>query len=46
MKRQRSIFQMKEQDKNHSKEPNEMKISNVPDREFKGMVVKILTYWT
>ena len=35
------MSQMKEQD-NHSKELNEAKIRNMPDKEFKVMVIKIL----
>ena len=31
------MFQMKEQD-----DPNGMEISNLPGKEFKGMVIKIL----
>ena len=34
---------MKEQDKITARETNEMDISNMPDREFKVMVIKILT---
>ena len=33
---------MKEQDKNH-RDLNEMKISNMPNREFNVVVIKILT---
>ena len=33
----------KQQDKNHSKGANEMEISNVLNREFKVIVIKILT---
>lgn len=33
---------MKEQDKNQIKELNEMDISNLPDKEFKIVVIKIL----
>ena len=36
------MFQMKEQDKITAKELNEMEISNMPDRKFKVMVIKIL----
>lgn len=34
---------MKGQDKITAKELNEMKISYMPDREFKVMIIKILT---
>ncbi|VFV26099.1 Hypothetical predicted protein [Lynx pardinus] len=43
MRRQRNIFQMKEQDKTSEKELNETEISNRPDKEFKVMVIKMLT---
>ena len=33
---------MKEQDKTRAKEQNEMEISNIPDKKFKVMVIKIL----
>ena len=36
------MSQMKEQDKITARELNEMEISNMPDREFKVMVIKIL----
>lgn len=34
---------MKQQDKTTTKELNEKDISNIPDKEFKVMVIKILT---
>ena len=34
---------MKEQDKASGKELNEMEISNLPDKEFKVKVIKMLT---
>ena len=37
------MSQMKEQDKITVRELNEMALSNMPDREFKVMVIKILT---
>ena len=40
--RQRNIFQMKEQDKNLQKELNKKEISNLPDKEFKVIVIKML----
>lgn len=39
--RQRSLIQMKEQDKNY-RELNETDISNMPDKGFEVMVIKIL----
>ena len=43
MKRQRNMFQMKEQNKTSERELNKKKISNLPDKEFKVMVIKMLT---
>lgn len=43
MRRQRNMDQMKEQDKIAAKEINKIEISNMPDIEFKGMIIKILT---
>ena len=37
------MFQMKEQDKTSEKELNKVKISNLPDKEFKVMITKMLT---
>ena len=37
------MFQSKEQDKTSEEELNEMEISNLPDKELKVMVIKILT---
>ena len=37
------MSQMKEQDKITTKELNETEINNMPDREFKVMVIKVLT---
>lgn len=36
-------MEMKEQDKIAAKEINKIEISNMPDIEFKGMIIKILT---
>ena len=36
---------MKQQDKTIEKEVNKMEINNLPDEEFKVMVIKI-THWT
>ena len=43
MKRQRNLFQMKEQDKTSGKELNETEISNLPNKEFKIMIIKMFT---
>ena len=40
MKRQRTLFQMKGQDKNPEKEINEVEIGNLPEKEFR-IVVKM-----
>ena len=37
------MFQKKEQDKNSEKELNKMEISNLPKKEFKVKIIKILT---
>lgn len=42
MRRQRNIFQTKEQDKTQDKNPNEMKISKLPKKELKTIVIKVL----
>ena len=42
MKRQRNVSQRKEQDTITARELNGMEISNMPDSEFKVMVIKIL----
>lgn len=41
----RNVFQTKEQGKTpgEGKNPNEMEVSNLPDKEFKVMVTKMLT---
>ena len=43
MKKQRTMFQMKEQDKTSGKILNEMQINNLSDKVFKVMVIKIFT---
>ena len=46
MRKQRNMFQMKEQDKSPVWEGgklNEMQISNLADKEFKVMVIKMRT---
>ena len=41
MKRQRAKYQMKEQDKTTEKQLNEVEIGNVPEKEFRIMIVKM-----
>ena len=43
MRRQSTMSQMKQKDKITAREPNETLISNMPDREFKVMVIKIFS---
>ena len=40
MKRQRNLHQMKEQDKTPEKQLNEVEIGNLPEKEFRIMIVK------
>ena len=42
MKRQRAMYQMKEQDKTPEKQLNEMEIGNLPEKEFRIMTVKMI----
>ena len=42
MKRQRTLFQMKGQDKTPEKEINEVEIGNLPEKEFRIMIVKMI----
>ena len=42
MKRHRAIYQMKEQDKIPEKQPNEVEIGNLPEKEFRIMIVKMI----
>ena len=42
MMRQRNMFQMKKQDKTWNKELSEVEISNLPNKEFKVMIIKML----
>ena len=44
MKRQRAMYQMKEQDKTPEKQLNEMEMCNLPDKEFRIMIVKMIQY--
>ena len=43
MRRQKNMFQSKEQDKTSGKELNKTEISNLSDKEFKVMVIRLLT---
>ena len=42
MKRQRAMYQMKEQDKTPDKQLNEVEIGNLPEKEFRIMIVKMI----
>ena len=42
MKRQRAMYQMKEQDKTPGKQLNEVEIDNLPEKEFRIMIVKMI----
>ena len=42
MKRQRNSLQIKEQEKSPEKELNKMEANNLPDTEFKTMVIRML----
>ena len=42
MKKQRAVHQMKEQDKPPEKQLNEVEIGNLPEKEFKIMIVKMI----
>ena len=42
MRRQRNMIQMKEQIKTPEKELNKMEVSNLPDAEFKTLVIRML----
>ena len=42
MRKQRNMLQMKEQNKTPEKELNKMKTSNLPDAEFKTLVIRML----
>ena len=43
MKKQRSKYQTKKQDKSPETDLNELEISDLPDREFKIIVIKLVT---
>ena len=42
MKRQRAMYQMKEQDKTKEKQLNEVDIGNLPEKEFRIVIVKMI----
>ena len=42
MKRQRAIYQIKEQDKTPEKQLNEVEVGNLPEKEFRIMIVKMI----
>ena len=42
MKRQRAIYQMKEQDKTAEKQLNEVEIGNLPEKEFRIIIMKMI----
>ena len=42
MKRQRARYQMKEQNKTPEKQLNEVEIGNLPEKEFRIMIVKMI----
>ena len=42
MKRQRAMYQMKEQDKTPEKQLNALEIGNLPEKEFRIMIVKMI----
>ena len=42
MKRQRTLYQMKEQDKSPEKQLNGVEIGNLPEKEFRIMIVKMI----
>ena len=42
MKRQRAMYKRKEQDKTPEKQLKEVEISNLPEKEFRIMIVKMI----
>ena len=42
MKRQRAIYQMKEKEKTPEKQLNEVEIGNLPEKEFRIIIVKMI----
>ena len=43
MRKHRNFFQLTEQEKPPEKTTNETKIYNLPDKEFKALVIRMLT---
>ena len=42
IKTQRAMYQIKEQDKTSEKQLNEVEIGNLPEKEFRKMIVKMI----
>ena len=42
MKRQRTLYQLKEQDNTTEKKITEVEIGNIPEKEFRIMIVKMI----
>ena len=42
MKRQRAMYHMKEQDKTAEKQLNKVEIGNLPEKEFRIMIAKMI----
>ena len=42
MKRQRTMYQMKEQDETPEKQLNEVEIGNLPEKQFRILIVKMI----
>ena len=42
MKKQRVLSQMKAQDKTPEKQPSEVEIDNLPEKEFRVIIVKLI----
>ena len=42
MKRQRAMYQMKEQDKTPEKQLNKVEIGKLPEKQFRIMIVKMI----
>ena len=42
MKSQRAMYQMKEQDQTPEKQLNEVEIGNLPEKEFRIIIVKMI----
>ena len=44
MKRQKTMYQMKEEDKTPEKQLNEVEVRKLPGKEFRIMIVKMIQY--